>query len=44
MESSIGRGGFGGSLGVLRSEVVANERDMAVLDSQRDVEASMLFS
>lgn len=44
MESSIDRGGLGGSSGALRSEAVANERDLAVLDSQRDVEASIFFS
>ena len=43
MESSIGRGGFGGSLGALRSDAVAKERNLAVLDSQRDEEVSILF-
>ena len=38
----MGRGGFGGSLGALRSEAVAKERNTAVLDSQRDVEMSIL--
>lgn len=43
MESSIGRGGFGGSLGALTSEAVENERDIVALASQRDVEESILF-
>lgn len=43
MESSISRGGFGGSLCTLRSDVVENERNLADLDSQRDVEGSILF-
>jgi hypothetical protein len=40
----MGRGGFGGSLGALRSEAVAKERNPGVLDSQRAVEMSMLIS
>lgn len=43
MESSIGRGGLGGSLGALRRAVLENERNRVVLDNQRDVGPSIAF-
>ncbi|KIJ19094.1 hypothetical protein PAXINDRAFT_153666 [Paxillus involutus ATCC 200175] len=41
VESSIGRGGLGGSLGALTSEEQANERVLRALEDHRDRRANM---